>query len=220
MSAPGQGSGEVFHRGIAAPLPLPNIDTDTIIPSREIRRVSKEGLGEALFAGWRYRSAQTREPATDFVLNLPGYRSATILLGGDNFGCGSSREHAVWALKDFGFKVIAAPSFGGIFFNNCALNGILAIELEADSIERLADWTGLSPVDNQLEIDLQAQFIGWRGTERIPFAIEPARRSLLLEGLDGIAATLRRQAKIDAFEEADRQRRPWVYRCDSQTPSS
>ena len=202
---------QVFHRGIAASLLTPNIDTDAIIPSREIRRVSKEGLGEALFAGWRYRSAASRDPDPDFILNVEAYRSASILLAGDNFGCGSSREHAVWALKDFGVKAILAPSFGGIFFNNCALNGILAIELAEDAIRSLADWVRINPRRNQLEIDLAAQRIHWRGGQRMNFDIEPSRRALLLEGLDSIAATLRQEPAITAFETADRQRRPWVY---------
>ena len=200
----------VFHRGIAAPLLRPNIDTDAIIPSREIRRVSKEGLGDALFAGWRYRAADSREPEPDFILNQAPYYEASVLLAGDNFGCGSSREHAVWALKDFGVKVILAPSFGGIFFNNCALNGMLAIELEAAEIERLAAWTQTDPGRNQLEIDLENQLIRWGGAAQ-RFAIESARRSLLLEGLDGIAATLRMESAIESFENADRNRRPWVW---------
>ena len=202
---------KVFHRGIAAPLPRPNIDTDAIIPSREIRRVSKEGLGEALFAGWRYLAADSREPEPDFILNKARYRGASILLAGENFGCGSSREHAVWALKDFGVKAIVAPSFGGIFFNNCALNGILAIELEEAKIRRLTEWVELAPRRHQLEIDLEARQIRWREGEAMRFGIEPARRALLLEGLDSIAATLRKKSAISAFEEADGKRRPWVY---------
>ncbi len=203
---------QVFHRGVAAPLLRANIDTDAIIPSREIRRVSKEGLGEALFAGWRYRAAERREADPDFVLNRPRYQGASILLAGDNFGCGSSREHAVWALKEFGIKAIIAPSFGGIFFNNCALNGILAIELEADAIQRLADWVRVDPRKHLLEIDLAAQRLRWRDGREIEFHVESARRALLLEGLDSIAATLRMAPAIAAFEKADFTRRPWVYR--------
>ena len=211
---------QVFHRGIAAPLLRPNIDTDAIIPSREIRRVSKEGLGEALFAGWRYRREQSceqgREPEPGFILNQAPYGNASILLAGDNFGCGSSREHAVWALKDFGFKAILAPSFGGIFFNNCALNGILAIELAEEAIARLAEWTGANPRGNPLEIDLAARRIHWRAGEETHFPIEATRRSLLLDGLDSIAATLRLEAAITAFEDKDRQRRPWVYEVENE----
>jgi len=199
------------HRGIAAPLLQPNIDTDAIIPSREIRRISKEGLADALFCGWRYRSAESREPDPGFILNQAPYRKASILLAGENFGCGSSREHAVWALKDFGVKVILAPSFGGIFFNNCAMNGILAIELAKDAITQLARWVQTDPGGNRLEIDLAAQRVRWRDGEELRFDVEPARRALLLEGLDHIAATLRQKSSIEAFEAQDRQRRPWVY---------
>ena len=202
---------QIFHRGIAAPLLQPNIDTDAIIPSREIRRVSKEGLGEALFAGWRYRSAESREAQAGFILNEASYRKASILLAGDNFGCGSSREHAVWALKGYGFRVILAPSFGSIFFNNCALNGILAIELAEDAIARLAEWVAADPESNRLEINLEGQRIRWREGEEMRFEVEPARRSLLLDGTDSIAATLRMEADIAAFEDQDRLRRPWVY---------
>ncbi len=206
---------QVFHHGIAAPLLRPNIDTDAIIPSREISRVSKKGLGESMFAGWRYLSTrvstQGREPDPNFILNREAYQGTSILLAGDNFGCGSSREHAVWALKDFGIRAILAPSFGGIFFNNCALNGILAIELEEAEIQRLADWVQVDPRANLLQIDLAAQQILWREGEKTGFAIEPARRGLLLEGLDSIAATLRQEDAIAAFEKTDRERRPWVY---------
>jgi len=208
---------QFFHRGIAVPLLRPNIDTDAIIPSREIRRVSKEGLGEALFAGWRYRCAQSREPEPGFILNQAPYDNASILLAGDNFGCGSSREHAVWALKDFGFKAILAPSFGGIFFNNCALNGILTIELAEEAIARLAKWTGADPRGNPIEIDLAARRIHWGEGEETHFQIEAMRRSLLLDGLDSIAATLRMEAEIAAFEEKDRQRRPWVYEVENDS---
>ncbi len=201
----------VFHWGIAAPLLLPNIDTDAIIPSREIRKVSKEGLGDALFSGWRYLSAESREPKPGFILNQADYHGASILLAGDNFGCGSSREHAVWALKDFGIRVILAPSFGGIFFNNCTLNSILAIELEEDAIAQLAQWVQADPRGHRLEIDLEAQRIRWQKRKDMRFDIEPARRNLLLEGLDSITATMRLESGIQAFEEKDRQQRPWVY---------
>ena len=211
-----QGTPTVFHRGIAAPLLQPNIDTDAIIPSREFRRVSKQGLGEALFAGWRYRSADGREPVDDFVLNQPQYRGASILLAGNNFGCGSSREYAVWALKDFGIKVILAPSFGSIFFNNCGLNGLLLITVDAGVIGALAEWVSQDPQRNQLTIDLHGQRIHWQEDKALSFAVEPGQRRLLLEGLDHIGATLRLDAAISAFETADRQRRPWVHQLPEQ----
>ena len=200
------------HRGIAAPLLTRNIDTDTIIPSREIRRVSKRGLGDGLFAGWRYRAAGSREPDPEFVLNLDEYRDASILLAGANFGCGSSREHAVWALRDFGIRVVLAPSFGSIFHNNCTLNGILAVAVEDASLRRLAEWVEADPRRNQLEIDLRNRVIAWRSGETLEFDIDPARRRLLLQGLDSIAVTLKHAAAIDEFEAVDRDARPWVYR--------
>ncbi len=200
------------HRGIAATLLTRNIDTDTIIPSREIRRVSKRGLGDGLFAGWRYREADSREPDPEFVLNLDEYRDASILLAGANFGCGSSREHAVWALRDFGIRVVLAPSFGSIFHNNCSLNGILAVVVEDASLRRLAEWVEADPRRNQLEIDLRNRVIAWRSADTLEFDIDPARRRLLLQGLDCIAVTLKHAAAIDEFEAVDRDARPWVYR--------
>ena len=200
------------HRGIAAPLLTRNIDTDTIIPSREIQRVSKQGLGDGLFAGWRYRAPGSREPDPEFILNRDGYRDASILLAGANFGCGSSREHAVWALGEFGIRAVLAPSFGSIFRANCTLNGILAAVVEDASVRALADWVRTDPRRNRLQIDLRNRVIGWKPGGTLAFGIEPAERRRLLQGLDGIAATLRRASAIDEFEVTDRAVRPWVYR--------
>ena len=200
------------HRGIAAPLLTRNIDTDTIIPSREIQRVSKQGLGDGLFAGWRYRAPGSREPDPEFILNREGYRDASILLAGANFGCGSSREHAVWALGEFGIRAVLAPSFGSIFRNNCTLNGILAVVLKDAVIRSLAEWVRTDPPRNQIKIDLENRVIEWKAGETLAFEIEPAKRRLLLRGLDGIAVTLQRASAIDEFEAADRAVRPWVYR--------
>ena len=200
------------HRGIAAPLLRRNIDTDTIIPSREIQRVSKAGLGQGLFAGWRYLDPGGRDPDPEFVLNRDEYRDASILLAGANFGCGSSREHAVWALREFGIRVVLAPSFGSIFHNNCIVNGILAVTADEAAISRLADWVQADPGRNQLEVDLENQRIAWNTDELLTFEIEPARRRLLLEGLDSIAVTMLEASAIDAFESTDRAARPWVYR--------
>lgn len=200
------------HQGIAAPLLRRNIDTDTIIPSREIQRVSKAGLGDGLFAGWRYLGPGGRDPDPEFILNRDGYRDASILLAGANFGCGSSREHAVWALREFGIRVVLAPSFGSIFHNNCTLNGILAVAVHEAAIGRLADWVQADPRRNRLEVDLARQRIAWRPGETLAFEIEPARRRLLLEGLDSISVTMLEASAIDAFDSADRAARPWVYR--------
>ncbi len=200
------------HRGIAAPLLRRNIDTDTIIPSREIQLVSKQGLGDGLFAGWRYRTPGSRDPDPDFILNRGAYRDASILLAGANFGCGSSREHAVWALGEFGIRAVLAPSFGSIFRNNCTLNGILAVVVDEAAIGRLDDWVRADPRRNQLEINLENRLIAWKAGELLAFEIEPANRKLLLQGLDGIAVTLQQASAIDEFEAADRVVRPWVYR--------
>ena len=140
------------HRGVAAPMVQANIDTDAIIPSREMKRVSKQGLGEGLFAGWRYSEVGGREPNPDFVLNRPEYRGCSILLAGPNFGCGSSREHAVWALKEFGIRAILAPSFGAIFANNCIRNGLLPLVIDEAVIAAIAPWVEADPVVNQLQI--------------------------------------------------------------------
>lgn len=207
------------HRGIAAPLLTRNIDTDTIIPSREIQRVSRQGLGDGLFAGWRYRTPGSREPDPEFILNRDGYQDASILLAGANFGCGSSREHAVWALGEFGIRAVLAPSFGSIFRNNCTLNGILAVVVEDAAVRNLADWVQADPRRNRLEIDLKNQVIAWKAGETLAFEIEPARRRLLLQGLDGIAVTLRQASAIDEFEAADCAARPWVYRMPASTGS-
>ena len=200
------------HRGIAVPLLTRNIDTDTIIPSREIQRVSKQGLGDGLFAGWRYQAPGSREPDPEFILNRDGYQDASILLAGANFGCGSSREHAVWALGEFGIRAVLAPSFGSIFRNNCTLNGILAVVMEDATIRSLADWVQTDPRHNQLVIDLRNQIIVWKAGETLVFEIEPTKRRLLLQGLDGIAVTLQQASAIEDFEAADRTVRPWVYR--------
>ena len=200
------------HRGIAVPLRTRNIDTDTIIPSREIQRVSKQGLGDGLFAGWRYQAPGSREPDPEFILNRDGYQDASILLAGANFGCGSSREHAVWALSEFGIRAVLAPSFGSIFRNNCTLNGILAVVMEDETIRKLADWVQTDPRHNRLAIDLRNQIIEWKAGETLVFEIEPTKRRLLLQGLDGIAVTLQQASAIEEFEASDRTVRPWVYR--------
>jgi 3-isopropylmalate/(R)-2-methylmalate dehydratase small subunit len=199
------------HVGIAVPLLRNNIDTDAIIPSREMKRVSRHGLGEGLFAAWRYTLPGSREEEPSFILNQPAYRDASILLAGANFGCGSSREHAVWALHEYGFRVIIAPSFGAIFQNNCVRNGILPIELDETTIATLAASTTDDPGSRPLTVDLEAGEVTDADGQRVPFAINPGHRRMLLEGLDAIGLTLERAADIDAFETADRQRRPWIY---------
>jgi len=186
--------------GVPAPLLRDDVDTDAIIPSREINRVSKQGLGQALFAGWRYR-AGTREPVPDFVLNRPEYTNAAILLGGTNFGCGSSREHAVWALNDWGIRVVIASGFAPIFRRNCVRNGLLPVVL--NDAARLADG---APVT----VDLAAQQVR-HGGRTYGFDIAAPDKAMLLGGLDAIDLTRQLGPKIAAFHARDRAARPWIY---------
>jgi 3-isopropylmalate/(R)-2-methylmalate dehydratase small subunit len=198
------------HEGVAAHLPRSNVDTDAIIPSREMKRVSKAGLGEGLFAGWRYLSHGGRDNNPEFVLNQPGYEGSSILLSGHNFGCGSSREHAVWALKEFGFRAIIAPGFGAIFAGNCVNNGVLPLVMGEEQITEIANWVAVAPAHNRLLIDLPAQRVeasGWV----YPFEIEQGAKRMLVEGLDTIALTQTRWEAIEAFHKQRQQLRPWLY---------
>jgi len=183
------------HTGTAAPLIRDNIDTDQIIPSREMKSVSKTGLSDGMFAGQRYIEGRKENP--DFVLNQELYRGATILLSGKNFGCGSSREHAVWALKEYGFRAIIAESFGEIFYNNCVRNGILCVQLEGAIIAELGD---------VVSIDLPNQLV-----DQTSFDIPIGDKHMLVDGLDGIGLTLQNEAEISAYFERDKKDRPWVY---------
>ena len=199
------------HTGIAVPLIQLNIDTDAIIPSREIKSVSKKGLEDGLFAEWRYLSLKTRKENPEFILNQEPYRRASLLLAGENFGCGSSREHAAWALYQWGIRVIVAPSFGSIFYNNCIQNGILPVVLGPEKIKELQTFVELNPAVNQLTVDLRATIISAGSNICYPFAIEPSDQQNLLQGLDAIGSTLKMMSSIEAFEENDIHRRPWVY---------
>ena len=201
------------HVGIAAPLLADNVDTDQIIPSREMKAVSKEGLGEGLFAGQRYLKPHSRIPNPDFVLNAPEFSNTTILLSGANFGCGSSREHAVWALKEFGIRCIIAESFGEIFHGNCARNGILPISLTNSEIASCVESILVDPQKNRLTIDLESQTITTvdEVSPQCNFDVDPYQKRLLLGGLDPVGLTLTRLSEIDAFQEKDRKARPWIY---------
>ena len=195
----------------AAPLLRPDIDTDIIMPSREMRAVSKTGLGDGLFAGWRYTAPHSREPNPDFVLNRPDYADTEILLAGANFGCGSSREYAVWALKEYGIRAIIAPSFGAIFQNNCIRNGILPITLDESVVAVIAANVAPAPQSRKLFISLvDCQVRAPDGTV-YDFAIAAQHREMLLDGLDAIDVTLKHRDEIAAFETADQERRPWVH---------
>lgn len=195
---------------IAAPLLRDNVDTDAIIPSREMRTVTKRGLAAGLFAGWRYRAGGSRDPDPDFVLNDPAYAGARILVAGANFGCGSSREHAVWALAEYGFRAIVAPSFNPIFRGNCIANGIVPVVLPLEAVERLAAELVEHP-GTALTVDLIGrQVAGPLGT-RHGFEMDEESRQVLITGTDPIDQTLGLLDEIRSFVDADRARRAWVY---------
>ncbi len=197
-------------RAVAAPILRANVDTDAIIPSREMKSVSKTGLADGLFAGWRYTAIGGREPNPEFVLNQPAYVGTKILLGGENFGCGSSREHAVWALHEYGIRVVIAPSFSPIFRGNCVRNGIVPVTLAAEEVAKLAEFVMADPSVHQLEVDLEVCEVR-AGANIQRFELESEAREMLLEGLDGIDLTLKHRADIDAFVARDRLQRPWIY---------
>ncbi|MFC7334234.1 3-isopropylmalate dehydratase small subunit [Rhodocista pekingensis] len=193
--------------GVAAPLRIMNVDTDMIIPARYLKTIKRTGLGTGLFSSLRFDDSGAERP--DFVLNQRAYRNATILIAGDNFGCGSSREHAPWALLDYGIRCVIAPSFADIFFNNCFKNGILPIALPEPVVEKL-----MAAADNganaTFTVDLEAQRIATPDGESIPFEVEPFRRECLLNGWDDIGLTLRQSDRIDAYEARQRTEQPWA----------
>ena len=193
--------------GIAAHLPMINVDTDMIIPKQYLKTIKRTGLGTGLFAELRYD--ENGEPLPDFVLHQKPYTEATILITGENFGCGSSREHAPWALLDFGFRCIIAPSFADIFYNNCFKNGILPIILPKEEIAKLID--DASRGDNaRLTIDLEAQEIRGPDGGVIKFDVDPHRKRCLIEGLDDIGLTLEKADAIEAFEQQNAAARSWA----------
>ena len=198
-------------KAIAAPILRINIDTDIIIPSREMKRVSKEGLSDGLFANWRYTEPGGRQEDPDFVLNQGAYREAQIILSGANFGCGSSREHAVWALAEWGIRCVVAPSFGAIFQGNCVRNGILPVVLDNSVVEDLAQQVEVDPAEQLITVDLERRELTAPDGTPHAFEISPADREMLMEGLDAIAVTMKRDDEILAFQARDRLTRPWVY---------
>ncbi len=193
--------------GVAAPFPLRNVDTDMIIPKQFLKTIKRTGLGKALFYELRYDQEGQENP--DFVLNKPAYRKAEILVAGENFGCGSSREHAPWALLDFGFRCVIAPDFADIFYNNCFQNGILAIKLPQEQVNKLMD-DAERGANATLSIDLEAQEIRGPDGGVIRFDIDPFRKHCLLNGLDNIGLTLEKEQAIKAFESRDVVARPWA----------
>ena len=193
--------------GVAAPLPMLNVDTDMIIPKQFLKTIKRTGLGKNLFDEMRY--TQDGEEIEDFVLNKPAYRSAQILVAGDNFGCGSSREHAPWALLDFGIRCIISTGFADIFYNNCFKNGILPIVLPQEDVDKLMD-DAERGANATLTVDLEAQEIHGPDGGTITFDIDPFRKQCLLEGLDDIGLSLKKSAAIDAYESKAQAARSWA----------
>ncbi len=192
-------------KGIAAPLEMINVDTDMIIPKQFLKTIKRSGLGKNLFHELRYDIQGNIK--NDFVLNWDPYKQASILVAGDNFGCGSSREHAPWSLLDFGFKCIIAPSFADIFYNNCFKNGILPIRLDQKTVDVLMDQANQK---KQLTINLKDQLIVLEDGNTIEFQIDPFRKKCLLEGLDDIGLTLQKKEKIDQYEVSLKNTHPWI----------
>ena len=192
-------------KGVAAPLPMMNVDTDMIIPKQFLKTIKRSGLGKNLFHELRFDIQGNIK--NDFVLNWDPYKKATILIAGDNFGCGSSREHAPWSLLDFGFKCIIAPSFADIFYNNCFKNGILPIRLDQEKVNILMTE---AKNKNQLTINLDEQKIILADENVIDFDIDPFRKKCLIEGLDDIGLTLQKKDKISKYEESIKSSQPWI----------
>ncbi|MDM7948161.1 3-isopropylmalate dehydratase small subunit [Hydrogenophaga sp.] len=204
------------HKGLVAPIDRENVDTDAIIPKQFLKSIRKTGFGPNLFDEWRYldkgepgQDPASRKPNTDFVLNQPRYAGASVLLARKNFGCGSSREHAPWAIEQFGFRALIAPSYADIFYNNCFKNGILPIVLPEAQVDRLFDEVAAFP-GYELTIDLERQVVVKPQGDELPFDVQAFRKYCLLNGLDDIGLTLRHQDKIAAFESERLATKPWL----------
>ena len=204
------------HKGLVAPMDRENVDTDAIIPKQFLKSITRGGFGPNLFDAWRYldpgepgQDPATRKPNPDFVLNQPRYQGASVLLARRNFGCGSSREHAPWALEQFGFRTLIAPSYADIFFNNCFKNGILPIVLPESQVARLFD-EALAFPGYQLTVDLPRQVVVKADGSEIGFEVQPFRKYCLVNGFDDIGLTLRHKDKIRAFEAERLARMPWL----------
>jgi 3-isopropylmalate/(R)-2-methylmalate dehydratase small subunit len=206
----------IVHKGLVAPMDRENVDTDAIIPKQFLKSIRKTGFGQNLFDGWRYldpgepgQDPASRRPNPDFVLNQPRYQGASVLLARKNFGCGSSREHAPWALDQYGFRAIIAPSYADIFFNNCFKNGLLPIVLPEHQVDQLFN-EALAFPGYQLTIDLERQAIVKPQGEEIAFQVEPFRKFCLINGFDDIGLTLRQADKIKSFEAERLATKPWL----------
>lgn len=193
--------------GVAAPMPVVNIDTDMIIPKNYLKTIKRTGLGKGLFADMRYLADGSENP--DFVLNKPAYRHAKIIVAGDNFGCGSSREHAPWALADFGVRCVISTSFADIFYNNCFKNGILPIVVSPEDLDKLMDDAGRG-ANAIITVDLEKMEISGPDGGVLKFDLDEFRRHCLLNGLDDIGLTMRKAASIDAFEQRNAKEHPWA----------
>lgn len=205
-----------LHKGLVAPMDRENVDTDAIIPKQFLKSIRKTGFGQNLFDAWRYldagfpgQDAGTRRPNPDFVLNQARYQNASILLARKNFGCGSSREHAPWALEQFGFRAIIAPSYADIFFNNSFKNGLLPIVLDETQVNQLFDETSAFP-GYALTIDLERQVVIKPGGDELAFEVQAFRKYCLLNGFDDIGLTLRHADKIKLFEAQRLAQKPWL----------
>ena len=194
--------------GIAAPLPMANVDTDKIIPARFLKTIERKGLGRAAFADMRFNDDGSEKP--EFVLNQEPYRQAEVLITHENFGCGSSREHAPWALLDFGIRCVIAPDFADIFFNNSFKNGILPIRLPREICDRLMEDARMG-ANARISVDLARQVVIRPNGEEIPFEVDPLRKHRLLNGLDDIGETMQRATVIEGFEARQRAAQPWLY---------
>jgi 3-isopropylmalate/(R)-2-methylmalate dehydratase small subunit len=206
-----------LHKGLAAPMDRENVDTDAIIPKQFLKSIHRTGFGENLFDAWRYKDIgepgmdNSKRPLNpDFILNQARYRGASILVAGKNFGCGSSREHAPWALQQYGFRAVIAPSYADIFFNNCYKNGLLPIVLPESAVRRLIDEIK-GFVGYELTIDLESQTVRSAGGDAMGFDITPHRKYCMLNGFDDIGLTLRQSDKIRAFEAERRARHPYYF---------
>jgi 3-isopropylmalate/(R)-2-methylmalate dehydratase small subunit len=207
----------VRREGLVAPMDRANVDTDAVIPKQYLKSIKRTGYGPNLFDEWRYLDHgepgmdHTKRPLNpDFVLNQPRYRGATVLLARENFGCGSSREHAPWALLQYGFQTVIAPSFADIFYNNSLKNGLLLIKLDARIVDRLFK-EAQGAEGYRLAVDLEAQSVATPGGESFKFDIDPFAKNCLLNGLDEIGMTLEHAGKIKAFEATHRKRQPWLF---------
>jgi 3-isopropylmalate/(R)-2-methylmalate dehydratase small subunit len=206
------------HKGLVAPMDRANVDTDTIIPKQFLKSIRRTGFGPNLFDSWRYldegwpgKAESERRPNPDFVLNQPRYKGASILLARKNFGCGSSREHAPWALAEYGFRAVIAPSYGDIFFNNSVKNGLLPVVLSEAEVDRLFHEVAAFP-GFRLVVDLEKQIVATAdGSKAMDFEINPFLKYSLVNGLDEIGLTLRHADKIRAFEQRRRLEQPWLF---------